>query len=61
VWDLDRLEREYIVRTLERTHWHQGNAAEILGINRRTLYRKLKKYREEGVLPEEHREAMDGH
>ena len=52
-WDLDRLEREYILRTLERTHWHQGNAAEILGVNRRTLYRKLKKYREAGLLPEE--------
>ena len=49
-WDLERLEREYILETLEETHWHQGEAAEILGINRRTLYRKLKKYREEGLL-----------
>ncbi len=49
-WDLERLEREYILECLEATHWHQGEAAEILGINRRTLYRKLKKYREEGLL-----------
>ena len=49
-WDLERLEREYTLECLEATHWHQGEAAEILGINRRTLYRKLKKYREEGLL-----------
>ncbi len=51
-WDLERLEREYILEALEETHWHQGEAAQILGINRRTLYRKLKKYREEGILTE---------
>jgi len=49
-WDLERLEREHIVRTLDRLRWHQGNAAEVLGINRRTLYRKLKKYREQGHI-----------
>ncbi len=49
-WDLERLEREYTLECLEATHWHQGEAAEVLGINRRTLYRKLKKYREEGLL-----------
>lgn len=51
-WTLDRLEREYILKTLDETGWHQGKTADILGINRRTLYRKLKLYREEGVLPE---------
>ncbi len=49
-WDLERLEREYIVATLELTRWNQGSAAELLGINRRTLYRKLSRYREEGHL-----------
>ncbi|MEX2528859.1 MAG: sigma-54 dependent transcriptional regulator [Gemmatimonadota bacterium] len=49
-WDLDRLEREYILEILEEHKWHQGSAAEVLGINRRTLYRKLKRYREEGSL-----------
>lgn len=53
-WDLERLEREYILECLEETHWHQGEAAAILGINRRTLYRKLKKYREEGLLADHH-------
>jgi DNA-binding NtrC family response regulator len=45
-WDLERLEREYILATLEEVGGHQGRAAEILGIDRRTLYRKLKQYRE---------------
>jgi len=52
-WSLDHLEREYILRILDETHWHKGNAAEILGINRRTLYRKLKKYRDEGHLEDD--------
>ncbi|MEX2531746.1 MAG: sigma-54 dependent transcriptional regulator [Gemmatimonadota bacterium] len=50
-WDLDRLEREYILKVLDEEGWHQARAATILGINRRTLYRKLKRYREEGMLP----------
>jgi two-component system, NtrC family, response regulator HydG len=52
-WNLDRLEREYILEVLDSEAWHQARAAEILGINRRTLYRKLKRYREEGFLPHE--------
>ena len=51
-WTLDHLEREYLLSTLERNRWQQGAAAEILGINRRTIHRKLKRYREEGLLPE---------
>jgi DNA-binding NtrC family response regulator len=52
-WNLERLEREYILMTLEATDGHQSNAAEILGVDRRTIYRKLKQYREEGILPED--------
>jgi two-component system NtrC family response regulator/two-component system response regulator HydG len=48
-WSLERLEREYILDILRETNGHQVRAAEILGIDRRTLYRKLKQYREEGV------------
>lgn len=51
-WSLEQLEREHILRTLDAQGWHQGNTAEILGVNRRTLYRKLKNYRNEGHLPE---------
>ena len=49
-WNLDHLEREYILAVLEEVGGHQGRAAEVLGIDRRTLYRKLKRYRGE---PEE--------
>jgi len=51
-WTLDRLEREYLLEVLELENWNQGRAAARLGINRRTLYRKLNRYREEGVLPD---------
>jgi DNA-binding NtrC family response regulator len=50
-WTLERLEREYLLATLESNRWQQSAVAEILGINRRTIHRKLKKYREEGHLP----------
>ncbi len=50
-WSLERLEREYILKVLDEKGWHQAKAAEVLEINRRTLYRKLAKYREEGALP----------
>jgi DNA-binding NtrC family response regulator len=51
-WTLDHLEREYLLSTLERNRWQQAVAADILGINRRTVHRKLKRYREEGLLPD---------
>ena len=43
-WTIERLEREYILDVLQSVHGHRGNAAEILGIDRRTLYRKLKEF-----------------
>lgn len=46
---LDALERKYILHVLEQEQGHQSRAAERLGIDRRTLYRKLKEYREAGV------------
>jgi transcriptional regulator with GAF, ATPase, and Fis domain len=44
---LEQLEKEAIFKALQRTKGHQGQAAELLGISRRTLSRKLKQYREE--------------
>jgi DNA-binding NtrC family response regulator len=41
-WSLKRLEDEYIRAVLSHTSGHQGRAANILGIDRRTLYRKLR-------------------
>jgi DNA-binding NtrC family response regulator len=52
-WTLDRLEREYLLSALERHRWQQGVVAGRLGINRRTIHRKLKRYREEGFLSEQ--------
>ena len=45
-WSIDRLEREHIFSVLEETSGNQTRASEILGIDRRTLYRKLKRYRQ---------------
>jgi DNA-binding NtrC family response regulator len=47
-WTFEDLEREYIFRVLESVRWKKTEAAEILGIDRRTLYRKLKRYETEG-------------
>lgn len=44
-WDLDRLEREYILRVLEEAEGNRSRAAEILGVHRRTVSRKLEEYR----------------
>lgn len=47
-WSLDRLEREHILSVLEDTDGNQTCASGILGIDRRTLYRKLKRYQQAG-------------
>jgi DNA-binding NtrC family response regulator len=39
---LDELEREHIRRALQTSSGHRGNAARLLGISERNLYRKLK-------------------
>jgi len=41
---LDRLEKEAIRQTLALTHGNREQAASLLGIGERTLYRKLKEY-----------------
>lgn len=41
---LERLERDHILATLERTEWNKSMASQILGIERSTLDRKLKRY-----------------
>jgi two-component system nitrogen regulation response regulator NtrX len=42
---LEELERAYILHVLDQESGHQSRAAVRLGIDRRTLYRKLKQYR----------------
>lgn len=44
VLSLGELERRHIADVLQRTHWHQGKAAEMLGISPKTLYRKIREY-----------------
>ena len=44
---LEEAERTYIRLAIEASHGHRGNAARILGISERNLYRKL---REHGLL-----------
>ena len=41
---LEVLEKEHILSTLDRTNWNKSRAAQILGIERSTLDRKLKRY-----------------
>ncbi len=41
---LDEVEKEHIRRTLDHTDWNKSRAAEILGIERSTLDRKIKSY-----------------
>ena len=41
---LAHLERDHIAAVLADTEWHQGNAAQILGISDKTLYRKIREY-----------------
>lgn len=41
---LAELERRHIVDVLQRTQWHQGRSAELLGISPKTLYRKIREF-----------------
>jgi DNA-binding NtrC family response regulator len=41
---LEELERRHIDTVLRAVSWHQGRAADILGISPKTLYRKIRQY-----------------
>jgi DNA-binding NtrC family response regulator len=41
---LDQLEREHIIRILKEVEGNQSRASQILGIDRKTLYLRLRKY-----------------
>ena len=41
---LEEMERRYIMYVLENTHGNRTLAARIMGVDRKTLYRKLQRY-----------------
>jgi DNA-binding NtrC family response regulator len=45
---LDELERRYISRALKMLNGNKARAAQLLGVDRRTLYRRLGRYAEKG-------------
>jgi DNA-binding NtrC family response regulator len=43
-YSLEEMEKEHIRRVLDKTNGHRGQAATLLGIDRKTLYTKVRKY-----------------
>ncbi len=41
---LEEVERRHIAAVLQRANWHQGKAAQLLGISAKTLYRKIREF-----------------
>jgi transcriptional regulator with PAS, ATPase and Fis domain len=41
---MEGFEKKYIKKLLDEHQWHKTRVASILGINRRTLFRKMKNY-----------------
>ncbi len=41
---LEEIEKAHILKILEETKWNQSKASKLLGIDRKTLYLKLRKY-----------------
>jgi len=50
---LEEMERQMILRTLQKTKNNKTRAAELLGISLKTLHNKLNLYRERGLIHEE--------
>ena len=49
---IEEVERQMIVRTLQKTDNNKTRAAELLQISLKTLHNKLRLYRDRGLLPE---------
>jgi two-component system response regulator HydG len=54
----DELERRYVLKVIETCRGNKSEAARILGIDRRTLYRKLERWGEDAGEPEPQRRAF---
>jgi DNA-binding NtrC family response regulator len=48
---LSSVEREHVRRVLELTSWHLARTAKLLGIDRKTLWRKIRQYGLKGDRP----------
>ena len=44
IYNLSELEKQHIMRVLDETRGHKSQTASLLGIDRKTLYQKIKKY-----------------
>jgi DNA-binding NtrC family response regulator len=51
ILSLDELERRYIIRALKILNGNRSRAATLLGLDRRTLYRRLEKYDGTSIPP----------
>jgi DNA-binding protein Fis len=51
---LDEIERIHILRVVDAVRGNKTVAARVLGVDRKTLYRKLEQY---GILPRRRRRA----
>ncbi len=47
-WSLEELEQVHVRRVLESTHWHRGQACEVLGVSRPRLRRMMRQF---GITP----------
>jgi len=54
VVSMDELERRYIHRVLALVEGNKSRAAQLLGFDRRTMYRKLERYQSRQQMPREH-------
>ena len=48
---LEEVERRYILRVLDAVHGNKSKAAQVLGLDRKTLYRRLERYAATGDEP----------
>jgi len=51
----ERFERDYIVRALALQHGNISRTAEVLGVERSNLYRKMRAF---GIMPRREEEAV---
>jgi two-component system response regulator HydG len=57
---LDQLERRYVARVLKAVAGNKTQAAKVLGVDRRTLYRKLERYEQEDEETSDEASVQEG-